>query len=180
MPATDTTTRAGEKAPEALSLTALIDHIELSHHAYVRATLRRLDELTEQVCGEDGRGQPQLRDLREGFNVLAQEMVMHLLREERILFPIIREADAGQLQPGELEAMLGPTACMTREHDMIDEILAYLRGVTEAYAPPAEIAAGYAQILAELAGFEADTREHVRKENEILFPRALALVPTAG
>jgi len=178
MNAKDTAARAETMAPEALGLTDLIEHIEQSHHAYVRATLRRLDELTEQVCGEDGRGQPALRDLREGFNVLAQEMVMHLLREERILFPIIREADAGQLQPGELEALLGPTACMTREHDMIDEILAYLRGITDSCTPPAELAAGYAQILAELSGFEADTREHVRKENEILFPRALALVPT--
>jgi len=64
-----------------MSSTKLIDYIINTHHVFLRKTLPRLSELTTKI-------------LRVHGYSLKAELEQHLIKEEEILFPVIREYDA--------------------------------------------------------------------------------------
>lgn len=175
-PDEDTTGTTGD-VPSAA---ALIDLILATHHAYARDVLARASALAPAVAARHGARDPRLAALAGAVQGLAAEMESHMRREEAMLFPILREVEADP-EPDECEAaaMLGPLMCMKREHGFIDETLAGLRRLSDDYRPASWSDAEHRALLEALAGFEADTREHVRKEEDILFRRAMALIPPA-
>ncbi len=50
--------------------------------------------------------------------------------------------------------------------------MARMRALTNDYVPPRGACLTYRAMLDALSALEADTHRHVRKENNILFPRA--------
>ena len=83
----------------AMSLTELTDHIEQTHHAYLRSEFPRLDVMTEKVASVHGGKEPRLVQIRRTFQGLVAELTNHMMKEERILFPMIRELDASEGAP---------------------------------------------------------------------------------
>jgi regulator of cell morphogenesis and NO signaling len=68
---------------------------------------------------------------------------------------------------------------MLHEHDEVAAGLARLRDLTGGYRPPAEACNSYRAMLDRLHVLETDTHRHVHEENNILFPRAVALEAAA-
>jgi len=62
-----------------------------------------------------------------------------------------------------------------QEHDNAGRLLAQLRELTDGYTIPADACASYTAMLAGLADLESDIHLHVHKENNVLFPRVLAV-----
>jgi regulator of cell morphogenesis and NO signaling len=177
MPQTETL-RPRTQDVQNLNASALIDLILETHHEFARATLARITAAAPGVVTAWQERDPRMPKVLEAIAGLEQEMLAHLQREERVLFPIVKEIEASpENSDAEVGAMLGPIICMKREHGFIDEMLAYLRTLTDDFKAPMNADAGYRQMLADLAAFEADTVEHVRKENEILFPKAMEMAP---
>ena len=73
---------------------AVADHIEQTHHAYLRDELPRLSELAERVRDVHGKRHPELIDVNDCFALLRADLEPHLDREEQILFPLVREIEA--------------------------------------------------------------------------------------
>jgi regulator of cell morphogenesis and NO signaling len=154
----------------------LVDHIETTHHAYLHAELPRLDALAEKVAGVHGGRHPELLDVLADFRELTDELVPHLAKEERILFPMIRRLAAGEeAEPGEVPTVAAPISVMVRDHDRAGELLAELRARTADFAVPEDGCASYRALYAGLEELEIDTHLHVHKENNVLFPAVLAL-----
>jgi regulator of cell morphogenesis and NO signaling len=155
---------------------ALVDHLEATHHAYLHAELPRLDALSAKVLGVHGARHQELVDVRTTFEALRDDLEPHLAKEERILFPMIRElaaaAEAPEFHCGSLQ---NPIRMMELEHDRAGDLLAALRSITGGYEPPADACASYQALYAGLAQLEADTHLHVHKENNLLFPAVVAL-----
>ena len=165
----------GEQDWASASMTELADHIEQDHHAYLRQELPRLDTLTEKIARVHGPNHPELVKLREVFVAVRAELESHMLKEERILFPLCRELD----QPGPFEefhcgSVQNPIRVMLHEHDFVGNALATFRELTDGYTPPLDACNTYRATLASLAELEADTHLHIHKENNILFPKAIA------
>jgi regulator of cell morphogenesis and NO signaling len=168
------TTSAGPD-PSTLSLTALADHIETTHHAYVRAELPRLVELAERVARKHAGRDPRLADVLHTTIMLADEMTSHMAKEELVLFPFVRQLDAGTAEGGfHRGSIADPIRQMEAEHETAGGMLAQLRELTDGFTPDAESCNSHRALLAGLAEFEADLHRHVHKENNILFPRAVA------
>jgi len=53
--------------------------------------------------------------------------------------------------------------------------LAKMRTLTDGFTPPAWACNTYRAMLDALAHLEVDLHQHVHKENNVLFPRAIAL-----
>ncbi len=161
----------------ALSLSALADHIEQTHHVYLREELPRLDVMTEKVARVHGAREPRLTELREAFVALRDELLSHLVKEEQILFPLIRalEAPAVAALHHHCGSIANPIARMELEHDHAGQALETMHDATDGYAPPAWACNTYRAMLDGLARLEADLHQHVHKENNLLFPQALAL-----
>lgn len=166
---------AGED-PAAMTLTELADHIEATHHAYLKTELPRLHQIINKVATVHGGAHPELAQVLAVFNVLQDEMIQHMAKEERILFPIIRQLEAAK-GPSAFHcgSISNPIGVMEREHESAGDALRRIRSLTADYAVPESACNTYRVMLDSLARLEADMHQHVHKENNILFPAAIAL-----
>lgn len=157
---------------ETWSIAQLVGHIVERHHRYIREAAPILRKHTAKVAAVHGRNHPELATIAQRFAVLADDLEAHMLKEERILFPLLQDLTGGT-GPG--MSPQGPIAMMVQEHQQAGDDMAAIRQLSNEYAPPADACATYRACYGELADFERDLHEHVHLENNILFPRALAL-----
>lgn len=151
----------------------LADHIVATHHAYLNENLPRLHNLILKVLHAHGSKHPELARLLDVFTELRSELESHMLKEEKILFPLIRQLEtAGTLLPMHCGSVNNPIRVMEHEHDTAGAALEALRALTNHYTPPANVCNTYRVMLDGLAELEADLQTHIHKENNILFPRA--------
>ncbi len=161
--------------PAGMGLAELADHIEATHHRRLRDELPVLIAQAERVAARHGERDPRLVAVAEAVHGLAAEMSSHLAKEEQVLFPLIRRLEREGRVPAEFGSGLArPIACMEAEHADAGSALAKLRELTGDFAIPADACNTHRALLAGLAWLERDLHEHVHKENNVLFPRALA------
>ncbi len=154
----------------------LVDHLEAFHHAYLHTELGRLDALAEKVVDVHGDRHPELHEVRTTYQALRTDLEPHLLKEERALFPMIRELATATAPPNlHCGSLQDPISVMMTEHDRAGELLAKLRQQTSGYRWPTDGCASYRAFYDGLAELEADTHLHVHKENNVLFPAVVAL-----
>jgi regulator of cell morphogenesis and NO signaling len=161
-------------------LADLISHIKNTHHKYTREEIARLGPLFDKVCSVHGNNHPELLQLRETFHGLAQEITAHLMKEEMVLFPYIERMEESVLQkerilPPPFGSVQNPVAMMEQEHDSAGNALRALRASSNGYAAPADACVTYQTLYKALSDLEADLHQHIHLENNILFPRAIAL-----
>lgn len=167
---------ADEIDAEALSLTELADHIEATHHAYLRAELPRLDAMTEKVARVHGDKESRLLRVREAFCVLKAELEPHMEKEERVLFPLVRQLEAaGAAIDHPCGSVANPIRQMEKEHELASGALATIREATDGFVPPEWACNTYRAMIDSLSQLEGDMRQHIHKEDNILFPKAIEL-----
>jgi regulator of cell morphogenesis and NO signaling len=189
----ETLATAGRKADEgaagrdwqAATLGELVEHIRNTHHEYVRGETARFAPLFDKVVKAHGANHPELAEMRETFSALAEELSSHLMKEEMVLFPYIVRlegaASVGTPAPTPpFGSVRNPVAMMIHEHDGAGEALRSLRLASNGYAAPADGCVSLLSLYRGLADFEADLHQHIHLENNILFPRAIALEQTFG
>ncbi len=157
-----------------MTLTELADHIEQTHHHYLKAELPRLVEMAERVARKHAWRDPRLPEVWQTTAALAEEMFNHMMKEERILFPIVRQIDSGAADGFHCGSIANPIHQMEAEHESAGNATARLRELTDGFHPDNDACNTHRALLAGLAEFEADLHRHVHKENNIMFPRALA------
>jgi regulator of cell morphogenesis and NO signaling len=176
-----------EAAPEAggrewstAPLADLIDHILSAHHAYLKAELPRLAAALEKIEANHGGKYREIPALAPVFRALHGELEGHLLKEERVLFPLIRGMEAARAEgrpfaPAHCGSVRNPVRMMCMEHDSAGAALAGMRSLTAGYAVPDGACNTLRAFYYELAVLERDLHRHIHLENNILFPRAIAL-----
>lgn len=154
------------------SLAELCDHIVDLHHAYLRRELPRLTKLLGTCERAHAPERPELREIRATFERLRVDLEQHLDEEERTLFPACRQASAGQ-PPG--PGLLDRLEPLTAEHIGTGALLQRLSALTGGYTTEASLCETHRATIEALGELERDLREHIHEENNILFPRLLAL-----
>jgi regulator of cell morphogenesis and NO signaling len=167
---------ADEPDWSTLPLGAVMDDILATHHEHLRHELPRLHRLVRKVASVHGERHPELVRVQAVFGGLVEELNTHMFKEEQILFPLIRQLEAADRRPrfhcGSVE---NPIAVMEFEHDNAGEALHNIRELTGDYQPPEDACNTYRAMLAGLEGLEENMHHHIHKENNILFPRSIAL-----
>jgi iron-sulfur cluster repair di-iron protein len=165
----------------SMDAVALVDHLELTHHLYLWDEMPRLSALADKVLGVHGARHPELHDIRRCWSDVRADLEPHLLKEEKMLFPMIRELAAARTAPDFHCGSLGnPISVMLHEHDHVGELLVRLRSLTNGYRPPADACASYEAWFAGLEALEGDTHLHIHKENNLLFPAVVLLERAAS
>jgi len=170
---------ANDASPEVdaagMTLSQLADHIEQTHHLYTKSELPRLVEMAGRVAGKHGWRDGRLAEVHQTVVALTEEMFSHMRKEELILFPMVRQIEAGAADGSfHCGSIASPISVMEAEHESAGNAIARLRELTDGFTPDAESCNTHRALLAGLAEFEGDLHRHVHKENNILFPRALA------
>ncbi|MBC8353606.1 MAG: iron-sulfur cluster repair di-iron protein [Planctomycetes bacterium] len=162
-------------------LSEMCDHIEQTHHAYLRTELPRLEQLIAKVTDVHGDKHSELLEVKRVFQGLRAELIPHMMKEEQVLFPAIREIEIAS-QPLNLPfgTVQNPIHMMEHEHDNAGSLLSQMRSLTSNYTAPKGICSSYLAMLDGLRELELDLHLHIHKENNILFPRAAKLEASLG
>ena len=156
------------------TLTQLADHIQQTHHAYLKTELPRLQELADKVARVHGAKEPRLIKVASIFREMREEIEQHTMKEDMVLFPYIRKLDEGKrMPPAPFGSVTNPVRCMESEHNDAGEALTQLRELTDQYAPPEQACMSWQALLGGLEHLDCDLRTHIHKENTILFPKAI-------
>jgi len=161
-------------------LIELVVHIKNTHHKYTRAEIERLGPLFAKVCSVHGQNHQELVGIRTTFGNLAHELTMHMMKEEMALFPYIVRMEEAVIQhepvlPPPFGSVQNPVSMMEQEHESAGNALRVMRQASNNYCPPQDACVSYQTLYSALAEIEADLHQHIHLENNILFPRAIAM-----
>ena len=162
------------------ALSAMARDIVSTYHVYTRQELETLDPLSRKVLGVHGQRRTELAEVVALLDALRDDMLPHMLKEEQVLFPYVAQLEAGDAPTPFFGTVKNPVRKMMAEHDRVGELLAALRIVTSDYALPEDACFSYRELYRRLAEFELRTHEHIHIENNLYFPRAVALEDQAG
>ena len=162
-------------------LRELIRHIVSTHHEFLKLELPRIAQRLQKVVEVHGENDPatlhQLADVYEG---LWQELNLHMHKEEMMLFPAIERYEAATrsglpLPPAPFGSIANPIGVMEAEHDSAGLALNRIRELTVDFQAPPYACSTYCAMLDGLRALETDLHTHIHLENNILFPRVIAL-----
>jgi regulator of cell morphogenesis and NO signaling len=159
---------------------ALVDHIVQKHHNYVAENLELIRQYADKVAVVHGAHHPEVQQIAELYNKVADELALHMEKEEVILFPYIKLlAEARRsyacVTPPHFGKIDNPIAMMEAEHDSAGDHFREIAILSNNYTAPADACNTYRVLYAKLKEFEDDLHTHVHLENNILFPKAKAL-----
>ena len=154
----------------------LIGHVVATHHTYLRRALPRLQALSAKVVAAHAAAHPEVVDVQRTLEALSADLLPHLMKEERVLFPLAIELLGAVEEPSfHCGSVMNPIRVMHAEHDEVGSLLATLRRQTGGYRPPRDACPTWIAFYAGLEELEADTHRHVHLENNVLFPEVIAL-----
>ena len=169
---------AGEFASWPLDL--LIDYILKIHHRGIRREGPGILELLEKVESVHGSRHPELHEVKELFAESLQELEQHLQKEENVLFPFLNELFTASEEGYAIRQMhcgtvQNPIRVMFMEHEGEGNRYHRITELTGNFQTPADGCASYRLLMEELKGFMTALYEHIHLENNLIFPRAVAL-----
>lgn len=180
--ALDQLNQAGPKEDnyDQWSLDFLVDYIVNNHHKFTRNKLPEIGRYAKKVAKVHGGRHEELNKIYYEFTMLHTEIFNHLDKEERILFPYIKqlvEAEKQAVKPDDpaFGMAANPITMMEEEHDEAGTSMAKIRRLSNDFTPPEDACTTYRLLYQNLEGFEKDLHKHVHLENNILFPKALEL-----
>ena len=162
------------------SLDFLSDYIVNTHHSYVRKNLPDIKAYAEKVMRVHGNHHPELLRINLLVQDIYAELMAHMVKEERVLFPYIKELVAATNNTRPVHAasfgtVQNPINMMEMEHELVGKNLDEIRVLSNNYLLPEDACASYSLLYRMLDEFEDDLHLHIHLENNILFPKALEI-----
>lgn len=161
-------------------LNFLAQYIVNNHHTYVKNAIPEITAHLQKVYNAHGKKYPYIAEVQSTFALVAEEMTNHMMKEERILFPIVKYLTESQKfnekpKTGGFGTIKNPIRQMEAEHVSAGGAMEKIRTLTNNYFLPEDACTTFQVTYKELDEFEKDLHKHVHLENNILFPRAIEL-----
>lgn len=162
----------------------LADYIQNRHHRYVEQRIGEIKPHLAKIVSVHGARHPELAEIEELFSQTAGELTVHMKKEEFILFPFIRKlvkATQEGLQVGRphFTTVENPVTMMKHDHDEEGRRFMKIASLSNHYTAPPDACTTYRVAFALLKEFEDDLHLHIHLENNILFPKAIAMEKSA-
>lgn len=143
----------------------LVDHILETYHERLRRDVQPLIDAARKVERVHADKPAVPVGLADELTEFWVELQQHMLKEERVLFPMLRMGVRGA-------QVYMPVRVMEYEHDAHAEALARIRELTGDLQIPPHACATWTALYHGLRTLEAELMEHIHLENNVLFPRA--------
>jgi regulator of cell morphogenesis and NO signaling len=160
---------AGDRPDPAAPLGEVCDRILTAHHDPLNASLPRIRLMLLMVADAHAGRHPELHRVLAAFARFADDLACHLGEEDRVLFPLLARADAGEAAADDLA---GELAALGAAHARIGAALDEIAVLTAGFTPPADACDTYRTVMDELRALAAGVRRTVAEEDEVLFPGA--------
>jgi regulator of cell morphogenesis and NO signaling len=158
----------------------LADYIVNVHHRYVTESAPALNDLSWRISQHHGNAHPELHPIGQHVTALLSEMRHHQVKEEKVLFPFIRQLvqcrkenkSAGNPPLGTVES---PVQTMVDEHDSVARHLHAIESLSDNFQVPEDGCQSYRLYFQKLQELDTDLHQHIHLENNILFPKSIEL-----
>jgi regulator of cell morphogenesis and NO signaling len=178
---------AAQPTPNAIiefdewDLDFLADYILNIHHRYLKKALPEIKAYVDHFLEGHREKFPELSELENIINRFLKEIPPHMKQEEEILFPYIKQIYHAWKHRESYARLLIRTLrkpveeVMQKEHESTGKSLHRMREITNNYTPPKKTCLTHKVTFAKLKELDADLVQHIHLENNILFPKAIAL-----
>lgn len=158
----------------------LADHIVNVHHSYIQENIPLIVQYASRVVQVHAKDYPELIQIQRLFAEVAIDLGGHLSKEERIVFPFIKEMvkakkEGVDLNKPDFDTIDNPIRIMEADHEEAGVVFKRIGRLSNDYTPPEGACNTFRAFYAKLDEFEQDLHQHVHLENNILFPKALKL-----
>ncbi len=159
----------------------LTEYIVNVHHHYLRESLPGIKSLLDHFVISHNKKYPYLDEVQLQFGEFYSDCFPHIEQEEKILFPYIRQITHAYLSKEPYAGLLVRTLrkpvenVMRHEHESVSKILFRLRELTDNYMPPENACTSHRVAFSLLKELDIDMTQHLFLENQILFPKAIAM-----
>ncbi len=161
----------------------LVDYIINNHHQYVRESIPVIAAHADKVVVAHSKNHPELIGISKIFTMVYKELKQHLVKEEEILFPYIKNLvrvnqNLISYEKPYFGKIENPIKMMEVEHETAGDGMYDIRMITDNFTIPDDACNTFALFYNELKEFEEDLHKHVHIENNILFPKSINLEET--
>lgn len=158
----------------------LSDYIVNTHHRYIRKNLPDIAKYSQKVMETHVAQHPELSEINTLVQAVNEEMTSHITKEEKILFPYIKdlartEKNSPLPQATHFKSIAAVVGNHEKEHETVGNSLNTIQTLTNNYILPEDACASYTLLYRMLKEFQEDTELHIHLENNILFPKAIQL-----
>jgi regulator of cell morphogenesis and NO signaling len=160
-------------------LSELTGHIVEAFHEPCRQELPRLREMAVKVQRHTDSYAHILAVVRYKLDRFTADLDSHMSTAEDELFPLISRAEAAGAREVDRAVFARLRGRLEIEHANAGQVLQTLRHATHGYEPPPNSCSSVRHLYHGLRELEQLMRLHVHLENNILFPRAAALLSDA-
>lgn len=162
------------------SLDFLVDYIMNNHHQYVRRMIPVISLHSDKVASVHSSNHPETIRIADLFHEVREELESHMMKEERILFPQIKQMvltknENSEFFPPPFGTIQNPIRMMEHEHTSAGDALYHIRELSKNYSHPEDACNTFKALYSELKEFEEDLHKHIHLENNILFPKSIEL-----
>lgn len=159
---------------DQMTIREIVDHIVDTYHTYSKQELPRISQLIEKISTKHGQRYPYISDLQNIFEQMKKSLLEHMEEEERIVFPLLINLKSNkESDKEEVKKYLGS---LDNDHLEAGEALDRIKKLTNDYTPPSGACMTHIVMLNSLEHLERNLHEHIHKENQILFPLAIAML----
>jgi regulator of cell morphogenesis and NO signaling len=135
---------------------------------------------SDKVVSVHGKNHPETIRIADLFLAVREELEGHMMKEERVLFPQIKQMvltlkENSKYFQATFGTIQNPTRMMEYEHTSAGDNLYQIRELSSNYTHPDEACNTFKALYSELKEFEEDLHKHIHLENNILFPKSITL-----
>ena len=157
----------------------IIGLILRTHHIYVKTKLPEIFYLLKKNS-YSAEIHIEISKILPIFEDLKYELEMHLIKEEKMLFPYILRMSACErnnqiIESAPFGTIQNPITMMEAEHKNALSVFAKIRKISNNYRSKSNTTESNNLVYQELESFEKDLIEHIHIENDILHPMAIEL-----
>lgn len=133
-----------------------------------------------KICNAHGTSHPELFEIDSLFKESANDLILHMKKEELILFPYFKKLAAATrnkeaIFSPQFGSVKSPIAMMHEEHDNEGVRFRKIAALSHNYTVPKDGCNTYKVAYALLKEFEDDLHKHIHLENNILFKKGIEL-----
>ena len=156
------------------SFQSIIEHLVLEYHEPTKALLEQVIQQSQKVAKVHGHKDERLIKLSEKILEIANELMPHMEKEEKVLFPYLLQLDQAESIPEmHCGTVRNPIMVMEREHDLAGHLLAQAKDLANNFIAAEGACNTHQVLLKNLKTLVKETHKHIHIENNILFPKTI-------
>lgn len=158
----------------------IIEYLKHAHFLFIKHKLPYLGKLVDSFKADHIDYVLVEKDLKTLYPLFLEDFIHHIYEEEDTLFKYIQtleRASRGRYNPSQLYHLLEKHSLprYAIDHEEHDDEMRGIRRITKDYYLTGDAPLHVKVIYSELIQLERSLQTHARIENEILFPKAMAL-----